>query len=379
MNHEHAGAGAGATMPSSYIDVPAPFDWETLLAPDRPAFDASALVPTFRERRVIITGAAGSLGRELTTFIAACHPAALVVLDNHEPSLYALRERLVAAGLVDVCRFVLADARHRRKIERVFHQHCPEFVFHLAAYKHVPWAEEDPVEYLEANLEGARVVVDAAVEAGAERLVYPSTDKAVHPPSLYGATKRISEMLLRETAARSSLSAVVARFVNVLGSQGSVGPTFLRHIASGQPLTVTDPRMTRYWITPGHATLLLAGSIALERTERFAICLPDTGPALPVVEIARRMWARLHPEGGEPPVRFTGARPGERLSEELVAVSEGLEAGPLPGILRVTGITPAPPGTPVGSGIEDLLRAAANDPEPATMKARALMWARSLN
>lgn len=370
---------AGQTPPVPRADATMPFDWETLLEPERPPFRAQALADAFRDRRVLIAGAAGSLGGDLSAFIAARQPAALVLLDGHEPSLFALRERLLAAGLAAACHFVLADARHARKMNRVFHQYRPEFVVHLAAYKQVPWAEEDPVEYLEANLDGARVVVETAVAANVERLVYPSTDKAVNPPSLYGATKRIAEMYLRETAARSSLSAVVARFVNVLGSQGSVGPTFVRHIVAGQPLSVTDPRMTRYWISPRHATLLLAGAMSFDRAERFEICLPDASPALPVIEIARRIWARLNPAGGEPPLVVTGARPGERLHEELTGPGESLVPGPLPGILRVTGIAAAPPGTPVAEGIADLLRAAADDPLPAEIKARALAWARSLD
>lgn len=382
MSPEHAPApqtpADAPFQPEPGADATTPFDWETLLRPERPPFGAHALADAFRDRRVLITGAAGSLGRDLSAFVAARQPAALVLLDSHEPSLFALRERLLAAGLATACHFVLADARNPRKIVRVFQAHQPEFVAHLAAYKHVPWAEEDPVEYLEANLDGARVVVEAAVAAGVGRLVYPSTDKAVNPPSLYGATKRICEMYLRETVARSSLSAVVARFVNVLGSQGSVGPTFVRRIAAGQSLTVTDPRMTRYWITPRHATLLLAGAMSLDLPERFAICLPDASPALPVVEIARRIWARLNAGGGEPPLVVTGARPGERLHEELTGAGESLEAGPLPGILRVTGIAAAPLGTPVADGIADLLRAAADDPPPAEIKTRALAWARSL-
>lgn len=362
-------------MPES--DLPA-IDWDTLLDRPRVPRDGAALAAAFGGRRVLITGAGGSLGRELAACVAACEPAALVLLDSHEPSLFTLRERLLAAYPALAARYTLTDARNRRKVTRLFARERPELVFHLAAYKHVPWAEEDPTEYVEANLGGGRVVAEAAALAGVTRLIYPSTDKAVNPPSLYGATKRICELLLRETAARTPLQTVVTRFVNVLGSQGSVGPKFLRQFATGQPCTLTDPRMTRYWIAPHHATLLLAYAAGPRIADRFTVLLPDAEPAVPVVEIARQLWARLQPDGSEPPLVTTGLRPGERLHEELTGPGESLAPGPYPGLLRVGGVGAAPSGTPVAAGIDELLAAVASDLSPAELKARALSWARAL-
>jgi FlaA1/EpsC-like NDP-sugar epimerase len=360
--------------------VVAPIDWDRLL--DRPPVptDHEALAAAFAGRRVLITGAAGSLGRELAECVATYAPAALVLLDMHEPSLFALRERLLATRPDLQPVYSLTDARNRRKVGAVFAAHRPEVVYHLAAYKHVPWAEEDPIEYVESNLGGGRVVVEAAAAVGAERLIYPSTDKSVNPPSLYGATKRIMELLLRETAAASGLRARAARFVNVLGTQGSVGVTFARQLAAGQPLTLTDPGMTRYWIAPRHATLLLAYAAGPAFDAPYEALLPDAGPAVPVLTIASRVWELLHPDApaGEPAVVTTGLRPGERLHEELTGAGEWLEPSPYPGVLRVGGIAPAGAVTSVAGGIGELL-AAVEAGLPATeLKARALGWARSL-
>jgi O-antigen biosynthesis protein WbqV len=353
-------------------------DWETLL--DRPPVpvDDDALTAAFAGRRILITGAAGSLGRELATCVARYQPAALTLVDSHEAGLFALRERLLAEHGAVAATFRLADVRRQRRIQAIFAATRPQVVFHLAAYKHVPWAEVEPGEYLDANLGGGQTVIEAAARAGVERLIYPSTDKAVNPPSLYGATKRIVEALLRETAARTGLRTVAARFVNVLGSQGSVGITFARQVAAGESLSLTDPAMARYWIAPQHASLLLAYGAAPAFTDPFTVLLPDARPAVPVVEIARRVWAALG-HAGEPPMRVIGLRPGERLHEELTAGGEWFTPADYAGILRVRGIAPAPAGTPIAAGITDLLAAVEAAAPDADLKARALAWARALS
>ncbi|MGN6564147.1 MAG: polysaccharide biosynthesis protein [Thermomicrobiales bacterium] len=352
-------------------------DWETLLDRLPVPVDNDALTAAFAGKRVLITGAAGSLGRELAGCVARYQPAALTLVDGHEAGLFALRERLLAEHGALTLTFRLADVRRQRRIEAIFAAARPQVVFHLAAYKHVPWAEVEPGEYLDANLGGGQVVVEAAARAGVERLVYPSTDKAVNPPSLYGATKRIVEALLRETATRSGLRAVAARFVNVLGSQGSVGITFARQIAAGEPLTLTDPAMARYWIAPHHASLLLAYGAAPAFTDPFTVLLPDARPAVPVIEIARRVWTALG-HAGEPPMRVIGLRPGERLHEELTAGGEWFAPAAYAGILRVCGIAPAPAGTPIATGITDMLAAVEAATTDADLKTRALAWAHAI-
>ncbi len=353
-------------------------DWDRLLDREPVTADTATLAETFAGRRVAITGAAGSLGRELSMTIAAHGPATLTLIDSSEAGLFALRERLLLAGHDETgLRFALADMRNRRRIAALFAAARPELVFHLAAYKHVPWAEAEPSEYLDANLGGGQTVIEEAARAGATRLVYPSTDKAVNPPSLYGATKRIIEAQLREVAATSAMRCVASRFVNVLGSQGSVGITFARRIASGQPLPITDAAMDRYWIAPQHGTLLLTAAAAPAFDEPFTILLPDALPAVPVVEIARRIWACMG-HSGEPPIVITGLRPGERLHEELTGAGETYEPGPYRGILHVRGMAPAPTGTPIAEGIvalRGMIEAGGAEDE---LKARALAWARAI-
>jgi O-antigen biosynthesis protein WbqV len=362
----------GAVAPETLID------WDGLLDRPRVPVERDVLAATFAGRRVAITGAAGSLGRDLAAAIAAYHPAALTLIDSSEAGLFGLRERLLAAGHDEATLgFRLADVRSRRRVRAIFADARPELVFHLAAYKHVPWAEIEPSEYLDANLGGGRVVIEEAAQVGAARVVYPSTDKAVNPPSLYGATKRIIEAQLREVAATSATRAVAARFVNVLGSQGSVGVTFARMIAAGRALPLTDPGMTRYWIAPHHGTLLLAYAAAPAFGDPFTILLPDALPAVPVVEIARRVWRQLGNEG-DPPLVVTGSRPGERLHEELTGAGERYEQAPYRGILHVHGMAEAPPGRPITAGITDVLAAIEAGTPEADLKARALAWAHAI-
>ena len=353
-------------------------DWDRLL--DRPQIlpDIDALRAAFAGRRVAITGAAGSLGRDLATTIAAYDPALLILIDSHEAGLFALRGDLLAAGRAESgLRFHLTDVRNRRRIAAIFDANRPEVVFHLAAYKHVPWAEAEPSEYLEANLGGGRVVIEEAARVGVARLVYPSTDKAVNPPSLYGATKRIIEAQLREVAAASTMRCVATRFVNVLGSQGSVGVTFARKIVAGESLPITDPTMTRYWIAPHHGSHLLTSAAAPAFDEPFTILLPDALPAVPVVTIARRVWELLGNEG-EPPLVLVGSRPGERLHEELVGAGEEYEPAPYRGILQVRGMADAPPGAPIAAGIDAMLAAVEAGTSENELRARALAWAHTI-
>jgi O-antigen biosynthesis protein WbqV len=320
-------------------------DWDAVTRRPPPAVDRDAVARRVAGRKVLITGAAGSLGAPLTLALAGAGAGALVLYDHHESSLFRLRESVSRAAPEVRHRAVLGDVRDRRRLERLFAEERPDLVFHLAAYKHVPWGEEDPEAFAAANVIGARHVLDASRAAGVPQIVYPSTDKAIDPPSLYGATKRLVEGMLRAGAAGGGPAAVIVRFVNVLGSQGSAPETFARLIREGRPLTITDPRMRRYWITPDHARLLLLHAACLHPAgvggEPSLIVAPDAGDEITITEIAERVWACLVPEGGRPPLAVTGSRPGERLAEPLTAPYERLEPLPLPGLLAVRGV-PAP-------------------------------------
>jgi O-antigen biosynthesis protein WbqV len=319
-------------------------DWDAITRRPPIAVDEAAVAARVGGQTVLVTGAGGSLGAPLARALAAAGPARLVLYDQHESSLFRLREALSAAAPGVAQRAVLGDVRDRRRLHRLFAAERPDLVFHLAAYKHVPWGEEDPEAFAAANVLGAQHVLDAARESGVSQLVYPSTDKAIDPPSLYGATKRLVEAMLRVSAAEGGPAAVLVRFVNVLGSQGSAPETFARLIREGRPLPITDTRMRRYWITPQQARLLLLHSACLDPAaavgEPSLTVAPDAGDEITIVDIARRLWEYFTPDGGEPPLAITAPRPGERLAEPLVAPHERLEGLPLPGLLAVRGVPP---------------------------------------
>jgi O-antigen biosynthesis protein WbqV len=318
------------------VNVSQEIDWAILTGRPQPVLDEGAVADALQGRPVVVTGAAGSLGWPLSMAIARAKPSRLVLFDWHESSLFRLRQALVSVAPDVPVQAVLGDVRDATRLVRVFAEVRPATVFHLAAYKHVPWGDEDPTAFASVNVLGAHAVIGAATSAGVGRIVYPSTDKAIDPPSLYGATKRLVEAQLRVAASSGGPTCTIARFVNVLGSQGSAPETFARLIRQGQPLSVTDPAMRRYWITPAHATLLLLHGGCL--SEDAVIVAPDAGEEIEVIEIVRRLAGQLAPGKPTPEVRVTGARPGERLAEPLVAPHEVLEHVPLPGLLAVRGI-----------------------------------------
>ena len=313
-----------------------PVDWAAVTGRPQPSLNREAIRVRLSGQVVAITGAGGSLGAPLAHAVANALPSRLIVIDWRESSLFRLRQALAVAHPEVRVDAVLADVRDSSRVRRAFEAATPSTLFHLAAYKHVPWGEEDPTAFASVNVLGARAVIQAATAAGVARVVYPSTDKAIDPPSLYGATKRLVEAQFRGAAASGGSACTLVRFVNVLGSQGSAPETFIRLLRAGQAVTVTDPAMRRYWITPAHATLLLLHGACLD--DRAVIVAPDAGDEITVVDIAARL-ARIVVPGHAPEIRVTGARPGERLAEPLVAPHESLEGVGLEGILAVRGMT----------------------------------------
>jgi FlaA1/EpsC-like NDP-sugar epimerase len=302
--------------------------------------DLAAVAELATGETVLITGAGGSIGSELCRQIARLAPSHLVLLGHGENSIFdVLHELKVDYPNVSFTP-VIADVRDRKRIAAVFRLYKPHAVFHAAAHKHVPLMEDNVIEAITNNVFGTLSVVDAALEAGCEHFVFISTDKAVRPTSVMGATKRIAELIVQRAAAKHDRNFVSVRFGNVLGSRGSVVPTFLRQIRAGGPVTVTHPEMQRYFMTIPEAVQLVLQAGALGRGGE--VFLLDMGEPIRIVDIATDL-IRLSglAVGRDIEIKFTGMRPGEKLYEEMFFSAENVLATDHPKVLRArNGILP---------------------------------------
>jgi len=286
--------------------------------------------PDLRERalylkgsRVLVTGAAGSIGSELCRQIAGFEPACLVLLDWNENGLYEVELEMRRQFPELSMEFVIGDIRSKGKTETVMQLHEPQVVFHAAAHKHVPLMEHNPDEAVLNNILGTKVWIEAATQHGVDRFVFVSTDKAVNPTSIMGATKRVAEMMIQGRSGQSQTKFVAVRFGNVLGSQGSVVPLFRKQIAQGGPITVTHQEIVRYFMTVDEAVRLIIQAAALgNRGEIFVL---DMGQPVKILDLARDM-IRLSglKEGEDIEIKFIGLRPGEKLYEETLTEMEGI-------------------------------------------------------
>jgi FlaA1/EpsC-like NDP-sugar epimerase len=302
---------------------------ELLLGRPEFAGDLSEAARVVRGKRVLLTGAGGSIGWPLTQLLVQAEPERLVLLDHHEHSLFNLERAFRGA---DVAIFELADIRDAARMRRVFAQHRPEIVLHLAAAKHVPYGERFPESAVATNVLALRGLLEQADQAGTQIVVYPSSDKSVEPPSVYGATKRLAEGLVQHLA-RGRRWAVV-RYVNIIGTRGSVIETFTQQVLSARPLSVTDERMTRYWISMREA--LWSALMVAQCGASAEVAMPECGAPVAVLETARRLAGWYRPEQVPYPIACTGIRPGERLHEVLLSANEALAEEPLaPGVRTV--------------------------------------------
>lgn len=288
-------------------------------------------------RRVLITGAAGSIGQELSCQVASLSPAEVILFDVDESGLFDLEQRLNRELPNVYTTSIVGSVTDVQRLDTVFDMLNPEIVFHAAAYKHVPLMEKYPGEAVRTNALGTRNVALAAATHGIRRFVLVSTDKAVRPVNVMGATKRLAEILLADISLRTGLSSCSVRFGNVLGSRGSVIPTFERQIEFGGPVTVTDPRMRRYFMTIPEAASLIIQSGAFG--EKDVICILDMGEDVAILDLAKRV-IELH--GLRPyidiPIEFTGIREGEKLREDLSNDFEWAKPSQHPKIRTVTSV-----------------------------------------
>lgn len=300
--------------------------------------DIEAIADYITGRRVLVTGAGGSIGSELCRQLHRFGPDALVMLDRDESALHAVQMAIEGRALLDSDRLVVADIRDAARMLEVFAHHRPDVVFHTAALKHLPLLEMHPAEAVKTNVRGTLNVLEAAAQTGVDRFVNISTDKAADPTSVLGYTKRIAEQLTSWYAAREDGVYLSVRFGNVLGSRGSVLGAFERQVEKGGPITVTHPDVTRYFMTVTEAVQLVvqAGAVGLDGE---ALVL-DMGEPVKIVDVARRLVAQ-----SDRPIEivFTGLRPGEKLHEVLLGQAErdDRHAHPLISHCRVPAQSPA--------------------------------------
>ncbi|GAA3943856.1 polysaccharide biosynthesis protein [Actinoplanes auranticolor] len=279
--------------------------------------DLAAVAGYLQGRRVLVTGAGGSIGSELCRQVARFHPAQLVMLDRDESGLHAVQLSLDGRGMLDDRNLVVADIRDQQRLDEVFAEHRPQVVFHAAALKHLPLLEMHPSEALKTNIVGTYQILQTALRHGVDRLVNISTDKAAEPVSVLGYSKRITERLTAaaDEAAHGTYCSV--RFGNVLGSRGSVLTAFAAQVEAGGPITVTHPEMTRYFMTVQEAVRLVIQAGAIDSSSEVLVL--DMGEPVRIHDVARRIAdaAERHIQ-----IVYTGLRPGEKLAEVLLGPDE---------------------------------------------------------
>jgi FlaA1/EpsC-like NDP-sugar epimerase len=272
-------------------------------------------------KTVIITGAAGSIGSGIARELTKYNVKNLILLDQAESPLYDLQQELKIDNLDFHIQFKIGDIRNKETINKLFEEFKPHIIFHAAAYKHVPLMEENPYEAISTNIIGTKNLTECAIQYKLEKFIFISTDKAVNPTNIMGASKRIAEMIVQEKNNNGITKFITTRFGNVLGSNGSVIPLFQRQISQGGPVTLTDERITRFFMTIPEACQLVLEAFSMGNGGEIYVF--DMGESVRIVDLARKMIL-LH--GLEPDkdieIKITGLRPGEKLYEELLADSE---------------------------------------------------------
>ncbi|RID84729.1 polysaccharide biosynthesis protein [Peribacillus asahii] len=294
---------------------------EDLLGREPVELDMSAISAKLTGKTVLVTGAGGSIGSEICRQISKFQPQTLLLLGHGENSIYTIDMELRKkyAGEFEIIP-IIADVQDRDRIFSIIDKYQPDVVYHAAAHKHVPLMEYNPMEAVKNNIFGTRNVAEAADTFGVKNFVLVSTDKAVNPPNVMGATKRFAEMIIQNLAKESETTFVAVRFGNVLGSRGSVIPLFKKQIQAGGPVTVTHPEMTRYFMTIPEASRLVIQAGALARGGEVFVL--DMGEPVKIVDLAQNLITLSGYTEEEIGIRFSGIRPGEKLFEELLNENE---------------------------------------------------------
>ena len=323
---------------------------------------AAGVEEIIRGRNVVITGGGGSIGSELARQVFALGPRRLVLVDRAESPLYLVQRELEARrarghGSGEV-RVHLANVASRATMDRMIAAEVPDVIFHAAAYKHVPMMEEHPSDAAYVNMGGTLVLLEAAEAAGVGRFVFVSTDKAVRPSSVMGASKRVGELLVADAARRTGRPYVSVRFGNVLGSNGSVVPIFQEQLENGEPLTITHPDMTRFFMTIPEASWLILDAAALGRDGDLFVL--DMGDPVRVMDLARDLVRLAGRDPDSQPIHTIGLRPGEKLHEELFYDREDVQPTASAKVLRALS---SPPPPDVRDDVRTMLSLATGDDE----------------
>ncbi|CAM4206529.1 polysaccharide biosynthesis protein [Lacicoccus alkaliphilus] len=295
---------------------------EDLLGREPVELDMAGIEGQVTDKTILVTGAGGSIGSEIVRQIAKFQPRRILLLGHGENSIYTILEEVLDRKNDQISYIpIIADVQNRKRIFEVFERYRPDIVYHAAAHKHVPMMEYNPVEAIRNNVIGTKNTAEAACHYRTKKFVMISTDKAVNPPNVMGATKRVAEMIVQALDKNCEDTTLVAvRFGNVLGSNGSVVPKFKRQIEAGGPITVTDPRMTRYFMTiPEASRLVIQASTLAEGGEVFVL---DMGEPVKIVDLAKNMIRLSGFSEDDIGIEFVGVRPGEKLYEELLNAEE---------------------------------------------------------
>lgn len=294
---------------------------EDLLDREPINLEIDKIINQLSSKVILVTGAAGSIGSEIVRQIAQFNPKKLILLDQAETPLYDIELELKEKLCFNRFEVVLCDIKNQPRIKKIFELFTPDIVYHAAAYKHVPMMELNPIEAFQNNVIGTKTLADISSEFGVEKFVMISTDKAVNPTGIMGATKRIAEIYIQSLNDHSGTSFITTRFGNVLGSNGSVIPRFLKQLEEGGPITITHPEITRFFMTiPEACQLVLEASVMGKGGEIF---LFDMGKPVKILDLAKNMIKLSgHTLGKDIEIKFTGLRPGEKLFEELLLEAE---------------------------------------------------------
>ncbi|HEY3645682.1 MAG TPA: nucleoside-diphosphate sugar epimerase/dehydratase [Gammaproteobacteria bacterium] len=346
-----------------------PVTVEDLLGRDPVVLDSKTISDFLRGKRVVVTGGGGSIGAELCRQIAQHDPAMLVIVDNSEYNLYRIDQELAASFPTLMFTSALGNVQDEAAIETLFSRVKPEIIFHAAAYKHVPIVEENVAEGVRNNIFGTRVIADAALRHGVHKFVLISTDKTVNPTNVMGTTKRVAELYCQALNRDESTHFVTTRFGNVLASNGSVVPLFERQIAAGGPVTVTDPDITRYFMTIHEAASLIMQAGAIGRGGEIFVL--DMGEPVRIRDLAEKL---IQLSGLKPhqdiQIVYTGLRPGEKMHEELFYTKEELQGTTHPKLLLANAM---PASLATLSADIDRLKEVVADPERARAALSALV------